>query len=492
MSRNFSYIRFSTTSQLSGDSHRRQLDGQRAWCAARGEMLDERTYKDLGVSAFYGKNAKDGDLGLFLQAIKTGQIEPGDKLLIESFDRLSRDKPFKVLMGPFGAIIMAGVWIVTTQDNKIYNLDNIDELGTIFTGWMGMTLAHTDNKDKAKRIKEAWDTKRDNAATQIMTRSAPAWMKVIDGTFVLIPARAIIVKEIFRLATNGYGKRLIAKEFNTKEVPLFSSKGDGWRQSYIKKILHNRAVIGEYRPHLKQPDGKRIPTAINLEGYYPRVVTDDEFDIAQIAVKGRTGKGGGPNKTDQNIFTGLLKCGYCGGSMHRHNRGDNDIVLRCDRAYRGMGCEHTKLYSYLVVESTLLFHIHSLDIEKLLSNKEEDNSLNIIRLAIDALNAQRDNIKAAILEGGDMRTLVLMLKDVEVEIQTAEDKLKDALRSSKVPVRENWDMIDELIERMEEPGFRIVLRDRIRQLVTAVVLREETMEVQYRYSTETDRIEYME
>lgn len=40
-------------------------------------------------------------------------------------------------------------------------------------------------------------------------------------------------------------------------------------------------------------------------------------------------------------------------------------------------------------------------------------------------------------------------------------------------------MIDELIERMEEPGFRIVLRDRIRQLVAAIVLREEAMEIQY-------------
>jgi len=54
----YSYIRFSTPEQLKGDSLCRQLEASRAYAKQHGLVLDENL-RDIGVSAFKGKNATD-------------------------------------------------------------------------------------------------------------------------------------------------------------------------------------------------------------------------------------------------------------------------------------------------------------------------------------------------------------------------------------------------------------------------------------------------
>ena len=88
----YSYIRMSTEGQLKGDSLRRQVDRSRQYAAEHGLDLDETTtFNDIGVSAYRGKNLKQGALGSFLEAVRTKKIAKGSYLLVESLDRFSRD-----------------------------------------------------------------------------------------------------------------------------------------------------------------------------------------------------------------------------------------------------------------------------------------------------------------------------------------------------------------------------------------------------------------
>src|SRR5438105_2743351 len=89
--RAFSYLRFSDKKQAKGDSLRRQLQWGPEVCARKGWTLDDTFKPDRGISAFRGKNAATGELAKFLEAIKRGQVEPGDVLLLESLDRLTRE-----------------------------------------------------------------------------------------------------------------------------------------------------------------------------------------------------------------------------------------------------------------------------------------------------------------------------------------------------------------------------------------------------------------
>ena len=89
----FSYLRFSTAEQAAGDSRRRQLAMAEKYAANHHLRLDRQlSFRDLGVSAFRGRNAKEGALRAFLDAIEHNLVPENSFLLIESLDRLSRDR----------------------------------------------------------------------------------------------------------------------------------------------------------------------------------------------------------------------------------------------------------------------------------------------------------------------------------------------------------------------------------------------------------------
>ncbi|BDA18316.1 recombinase family protein [Aeromonas caviae] len=89
----YPYIRFSTKKQEFGTSYARQSDIESF--LERHSLVVDTTLEDLGVSAFRGKNATQGQLGCFIDLVQSGLVEPNSILLIENFDRLSRQKIIK-------------------------------------------------------------------------------------------------------------------------------------------------------------------------------------------------------------------------------------------------------------------------------------------------------------------------------------------------------------------------------------------------------------
>jgi DNA invertase Pin-like site-specific DNA recombinase len=101
--RAYSYLRFSTPEQTRGDSFRRQLGLARDYAARFGLELDESlSFKDVGVSAFRGRNSETGQLAVFQEAVSSGLVPEGSFLLVESLDRISRQAARKALrvLGP--------------------------------------------------------------------------------------------------------------------------------------------------------------------------------------------------------------------------------------------------------------------------------------------------------------------------------------------------------------------------------------------------------
>src|SRR5215211_463211 len=84
------YSRVSAIHQLLGDGLKRQLDGTTKY-AADHHLTIKQTYTDRGVSAYRGKNSKKGQLAVILESIEKRIILPGEHLIIESVDRLSRE-----------------------------------------------------------------------------------------------------------------------------------------------------------------------------------------------------------------------------------------------------------------------------------------------------------------------------------------------------------------------------------------------------------------
>ena len=361
----YSYIRFSSPEQAKGASLARQLDKSRQYAKDNGlELDDSLTFQDLGVSAYRSSNAgPGGKLHEFLELVKQGQVPKGSYLLIESLDRLSRDTIIVAVQLLLG-LLNEGIQVVTLVDGQVYRRTGTqDDFTQLLVSLTYLQRANDESRTKGLRVADAWQRKRDAAATKKLTKMCPAWMELSAdrSEYILIPERVAIVREIVSWTRQGLGRASITKRLNERNVssigatrrrrPSESSTGVAdvsWHASYVHKILTSRALVGEFQPHRVSENGKKVPDGAPVPDYFPRVLDDAEFDLVQSLITNRGGKSGGRRgATFSNLFSGLVKCGYCGSTMTYVDKGidtrgkrDNrrNRFLLCQKANRAAGC----------------------------------------------------------------------------------------------------------------------------------------------------------
>ena len=322
MTKAYSYIRFSTSKQELGDSLRRQLDMARKYAKEHNLELDEVSYRDLGVSAFKRKNIERGALAAFINAVETGKVEKGSYLLVEQFDRLSRadiDVAVKLLLD----LVHSGIVLVTLDDQKVWNRETGKDMSNLILSIVFMSRANNESAAKASRLSEIWGRKKDLAKTsgKIVTSECPKWLRVnADKTeFEILEEKVESIRNLFDLRILGYGSVAIVNRANKEKWPV-PGKGSSWHTSLVGRLLNNRALLGEYQPHMNSDDGKRIPVGDPVHNYYPSVLDEQIFLRAQ-AVSERKGVFPGRRDTNyRNWLQGLLKC-PCGQSFLRKNKG---------------------------------------------------------------------------------------------------------------------------------------------------------------------------
>jgi len=235
----------------------------REYAGKHSLALDERSYQDLGISAFKGKNVAEGALGAFLKAVDDKIIGRGSYLLVESLDRVSRASvmdAFEV----FRSIIKRGIVLVTLQDQQVYSEKTIDDNWTkLIMALAVMARSNDESATKSRRIKESWEAKR--ASGVILTAMGPGWLQLSEDRkkWLQKPDKVKVVRMIFEQAAAGLGAPTIADRLNEAKVPTMV-KAAFWEPGVVMALLKNSAVIGTYTP--KKADAPPI------EGYYPVVV----------------------------------------------------------------------------------------------------------------------------------------------------------------------------------------------------------------------------
>jgi len=361
----YSYIRFSTPEQAKGDSLRRQTKAAAAYAEAHNLDLDDKlTFRDLGISAFRGKNAETGKLAEFIEAARLGVVEPGSVLLVENLDRISR-LPALDAVNLLNDICKAGVTVVTLNNGTIYTKESLrTDLGSLLNAIIAASQGNLQNVDKADRLRDAWIGKKEKAKAdkEIITAMAPCWLKPNkDRTgWVIDKAKAKIVKRIFDLTLKGVGVNKLAMTFNEQGVPAIGrprrrredAAGAGapgkWQVTFIQKLLANPAVIGEFHDHRREYDhdtGKytRVSTGEKIKDYYPRIVEREVFRKVAAQLAGRRGKARARNGRISNLFAGLSRCPCpgCGNSMSSVNKGNGSkVYLVCSAARIKAGCTY--------------------------------------------------------------------------------------------------------------------------------------------------------
>lgn len=499
----YSYIRMSTEGQLRGDSLRRQVDRSRAYAAKHGLDLDETTtFNDIGVSAFRGKNLRQGALSRFKEAVLTKKIAPGSYLLVESLDRFSRDEVAHA-QSEFLQLIKSGVTVVTLIDGRVFRPDHLDMTDLILS-LVTLARANDESKHKSDRLSQSWANKRANVSRRKMTAMCPAWLRLsADKTkFEVIEERAAVVRSIFEDSANGIGNYKITQRLNQAGVPHFGQttksghpykkQSTGWQNSYVAKIVNNPAVYGELQPHKYDARGERVADGTPIPDYYPKIVDKDLFLRAkqgrfsrdfrdQYAGKGRKGE------FVSNLFSGLVRCAYCGGPMRYENKGPGpkgSAYLVCDKVKRGLGCPNER-WRYDDFEASFLFFVQELDLESLLVKNDKQSqiavSIQVLQGRLAILREQQSKTYELHLENPSSSSFVArklaeldqQIGEIEAEIAratSAQAAVKAEIKQFDRGKDEIKTLIDRLQNAAEEDAYQLRARvaSSLRSLVKTV------------------------
>ena len=321
----YSYLRFSTPEQALGDSRRRQVALAEAYARQHDLLLDKGlNFRDLGVSAFRGKNAKQGGLRSFLDAVEHGLVPTNSYLLVESLDRLSRDQILEA-QALFLQIVTAGVTIVTLVDQRSYSVASLNANPTdLIVSLVYMMRANEESATKSMRLRAAWAARRDAAGSCYHGLQCPSWLtgKADRTGYEVLPEKAAVVQRIYREALAGDGLQTIARRLNQEGVPMFgrgNQRGKIWQRALIRHLLITDLVIGTYTPcQAEVVNGKAryVPLAPR-PGYYPAIISVEDWTairqrrLAWSEYFGCTRR----TSTVANVISRLARCPKCDRPM---------------------------------------------------------------------------------------------------------------------------------------------------------------------------------
>lgn len=477
----YSYLRFSDPRQSSGHSAERQVQYARTWAADRGLHLDESlSLRDEGLSAYHQRHVKQGALGVFLKAVDEGRIPPGSVLVVEGLDRLSRAEPIQA-QAQLAQIINAGITVVTASDGREYNRASLkaQPMDLVYS-LLVMIRAHEESDTKSKRVKasirrqcEGWVAGTYRGL--IRNGKDPQWLRWTGEAWELIPERVEAVHYALRLYRQGMGA-VRAYRLMRDEGYVLSDWGISGQQIY--RLVQLPALKGAKRIEV---DGEPFL----LEDYYPRLLSDAEFDELQDLVGQRfrrRGKGEIPG-----IITGMgiTWCGYCGTAIVGQNmmgraKADGKISdghrrLHCTAYSTNAGCKAGGTCSVAPIERALMSYCSDQMNLQRLQEPTSDGQLLRDRVAsarqrvadteqqlarvTDALLAD-DSGAAPLVFVRKARELEQQLTERQADLQQAERELASAATTQAPADAQRWAELAAGVEALDTEA-----RDQVRQLV---------------------------
>jgi hypothetical protein len=158
---------------------------------------------------------------------------------------------------------------------------------------------------------------------------------------------APIVQKIFSLCMAGKGPSQIARQLKAEQIPIpayFYYKKNGveitgfnpaepynWQQTTIAKILKNEVYLGhtvnlkyttlsfKNKKRIERPESEQV----RIENTHQPIIDKTTWDIVQDIRKHKRRRA---NMAEQNIFSGLVYCKDCGGTMVLHRAHTMDAV----------------------------------------------------------------------------------------------------------------------------------------------------------------------
>ena len=354
------YARFSSDNQRDAS-----IDDQLRLCsehAVRAGLTVVDQFSDYAVS---GASLNRPGIQSLLRACQDNKF---DVVLMEALDRLSRDQEDVAAL--FKRFNFADIRLITVSEGEINEL-HVGLKGTMNSLYL-KDLADKTRRGLRGRVEAGKSGGGKSYGYDVVAKQAPDGTP-LHGERAVNSDEARIVVRIFEEYAKGKSPRAIAKGLNAQQIPGPNSKA--WGPSTINGniargtgILNNELYIGRLvwnkLRYLKDPEtGKRVSrlnpkdTWIVKEVPDLRIVGDDIWqkvkDRQSSVKKSRTGKANKPfwdRRRPRYLFSGLMKCGCCGGGYSKINA----HLFGCSTARNKGTCDNRLNIRRDVLEETVL------------------------------------------------------------------------------------------------------------------------------------------
>ncbi|MCC5956141.1 MAG: recombinase family protein [Natronohydrobacter sp.] len=347
------YARYSTDLQSE-----RSIDDQVALCrefAQKQGLTVREVYSDKAQTSA-SLIGRDG----ILRLVEDSRAGKFDVVIVEALDRISRDQ--EDLAGIHKRLTFANVDILAVHDGLA------DEIQIGIRGLVG-SLYLKDLKKKVRRGMQGVIRDGRHAGGKAYgyepIPGKPGEMRILDH-------EADVIRRIFKEYLAGRTAREIANGLN--EDGVIAPRGGSWNASTINGnkerghgILLNPLYTGDLVWNrvtmIRHPETGRRVSRVNPESEWMRkdvpdlaIIDRDTWDAAQARKTSRSKahSHGRRDRTPKRPFSGLLRCGKCGGGMSIHDRSGSAIRIRCSTARESGSCDNDKRYRLDKIEHAVL------------------------------------------------------------------------------------------------------------------------------------------
>ncbi|BCJ93607.1 resolvase [Anaerocolumna cellulosilytica] len=423
------------------------------------ELVLVDTYIDDGYT---GMNYDRDEFKRMMCDIEAGKI---NTIVTKDLSRLGRDQveTSRLIKKDF---IIRKIRYIAIDDN----IDTFNEERNDIVVPFRILFNDFYSQDISVKIKAALNSKRKRG--DFIGAFAPfGYQKDSNNNNRLIPDEeaAAIVRRIFQMYLQGYGKMKIARILNKEGILCPTeykrekkekyqnsrklSSTNYWTYSTINRILSNEVYIGHMVQHkqekisynLKQHRAVPAEKYIVVNNTHEAIIEAETFDIVQKLLKSKNRNPG----LEQNItmYAGLLKCGDCGRRLAKtkiKTKTGDTIYYKCG-SYKQYGKEVCSSHSIRedVLNDIVLDTIKEeaqealtqkdIDIMKTISyNEPRDNDelkLSEIKMAMVNLKQEKSNMLRMLAKGvineSDYQNFQTEIDQEERKYQEKETILRD-------------------------------------------------------------------
>ena len=325
------YARVSTDHEEQQSSYEAQVDYYTRFIQARDDWEFAGIFSDEGVTGTC--MAKRDGFNAMVAAALAGKI---DLILTKSVSRFARNTVDS---------------LTTIRKLKEHGTEVFFEKEAIWTfdskGEMLLTILSSLSQEESRSISEnvKWGQRKkfSDGRFSICYGRFLGYDRGDDGTMVINPEQAVIVKRIYSDFISGLSPKAIAKRLTEDGVPTPGGQAK-WYEGTVRSILKNEKYKGcallqkTYTPDFLTKKAVRnhgeVPQYY-VEDSHPAIIDPAQFQLVQDIFAERAKD---PKHSGATIFSGKIRCGCCGGWYGSKVWHSNDkyrkVIWQCNAKFK--------------------------------------------------------------------------------------------------------------------------------------------------------------